>query len=1107
MAMTNNERVSRALGLLRDGLEPKCAETWQGFYGGGWLKTVNRLQRNPDREPNTSDVSFLLNAIKSTWNEVFGHGFPPAVRALVFEVATVRNSWAHQKQFTSDDTSRALDSMERLLDAFGNVGQQKQIRDLRRELMRRVFEQEVHNERRKTAARPTEGVPQGNLKPWRDIITPHTDVQSGRFNQAEFAADLQEVAAGRSEDEYGDPRAFFARTYLTQGLEELLVGAAQRLSGGGGEPVIQLQTNFGGGKTHSMIALYHLASGVPPSELAGVGELLAGKSLTLPENIARAVLVGHKIEPANPANKTAADEPLPDDIRLHTLWGQIAFQLGGREGYEIVRVADESATNPGDALRTLFSRFGPAVVLIDEWVAYARQLPEAGADRKRPAGGDFDTQFTFAQALTEAAAAAQNVVVLIAVPASDIEVGGKQGQTALERLRNVIARNAMQWQAASPEESFEIVRRRLFDEIPADRARQRDNVILAFSKLYGDRASDFPREVKEAEYRRRLKSCYPIHPELFDRLFSDWSTLEKFQRTRGVLRLMALAISELWMRGDQSLLIMPANLPMDSGVLVSEMKKYLEEGWDPVIKSDVDGENSLPLRMDSASTYFGRYSAARRVARTVYMGSAPGGGGTGGAWGRGLDLKRVVLGCVQPGEPPGQFTDALRRLSSDATYLYVDGASYWYSLRPSVTRLATDRKEGFQTVDADEEVRQRIGKQSGRGKNGAFAAFQVFAEGPGDVPDDDDGVRLVVLTPQVTHSSGDANSPAVELAGRILAQREAGPRVNRNMLVFLTAAANRLEELREAAKSYLAWKSIVGETETLNLTAQQRKQAETKFDEAFDKVDSQITETFRLVLTPKGEAGTSEIEWQTVSLSTSGDEASLAARASRKLESDEKLIASYSGIRIKMDLDRYGLWSERGDVKVGSLWEIYARFPYMPRLASLDVLMKAVGDGPASLAWKEETFAYAEAWNDQRKTWAGVRSGQHAQAEISGFVVRGDVVREEAKRFAPDQPTEPGSEHAAVGLLSPTDDDDIKPPQRPSAPPKPKRFYAQFNLDPVRGVKELGAILESIASHLGEDVELSLEIRGSNPAGYKESTRRTVSENANNLQATASEFE
>ncbi len=1078
MVMANSERVGKALDLLRDGMRPKCEQTWEGFFGQEWLHAVNHRLHNPLSNPTTKDIQFLFNGMKGTWSDVFAHGFGPDVRGWVFDLAKVRNTWAHQGSFTSDDVLRALDTMERLLGEFGDTTNRQSIKTLRRDLMRQMFEEEARAERRKTASKPTEGQPQAGLTPWREIITPHADVASGRFDQAEFAANLHEVAHGEADEEYQDPRAFFARTYLTVGLRNLLVGAARRLSGAGGDPVIELQTNFGGGKTHSMIALYHLASGTPVEELPGVAEALAAEKVTLPSKVNRAVLVGQQISPAEP-------EEVEDGVKLHTLWGRLAYQLGGKAGYELVRTDDENGTNPGAALKTLFQQFGPAVVLIDEWVAYARQLRSDG-DGNRLVGGDFDTQFTFAQLLTEAAAAVPNVVVLISIPASDIEVGGPQGRTALEKLKNVVTRVAAQWQPASPDESFQIVRRRLFDPIPEANARVRDGVIRAFAEMYRDQAAESPSDCSEADYRRRMEQSYPIHPELFDRLFGDWSTLDKFQRTRGVLRLMAVAISQLWQRGDQSLMIMPANLPMDSGTMVAEITKYLEDGWDAVIKSDVDGENALPLRIDRELKHFGRFSATRRVARTVYMGSAARPDGS-----RGVDIKRIVLGCVQPGEPIGQFGDALKRLSGQAAHLYVDGAQYWYALQPNITRTAADRAaSNFSDRDADDEVRKRM---SGQADRGSFSAIQVFAEGPGDVPDDDGGVRLVVLAPGVTHSPNDDHSPAVELAGRILSQRDAGPRVNQNMLVFVAAAANRLSELRQATRSHLAWRSIVDDTVALNLTENDKRLANSKVKEGSQQVDSLIAETFFLVLTPRREPGSSEIKWDTSRATSQGH---IGQRVSRKLVSEEKLIPTYGGVRVRMDLDRHGLWSDRQDISVGDLWSMYARFPYMPRLTSEGVLANAISNGTANLNWAQETFGYAETHDGT--TWRGVQTAEHVAPAVSGLIIH------------PDQVPTPKPPDADPTQGEPSPVTGAKPHGKPSATtaePAITQYYAHFNLDTVRGIRQLGDIFESVLAHLGPEVELSLELRATNQAGYNDATQRTVSENAKSLGAKSSEFE
>ncbi|MGH7293224.1 MAG: DUF499 domain-containing protein, partial [Myxococcota bacterium] len=327
---------------------------------------------------------------------------------------------------------------------------------------------------------------------------------------------------------------------------------------------------------------------------------------------------------------------------------------------------DERATSPGDVLRDLFNEYGPCLVLIDEWVAYARQLH----DQSDLPAGSFETQFTFAQALTESAKAARNCLLVISLPASDtagsphaqsddVEVGGLRGREALDRLRNVVGRVESSWRPASAEEGFEIVRRRLFEPMADPEAfKQRDVTARAFADLYRKKQAEFPPECRDAEYEKRLKAAYPIHPEIFDRLYADWSTLVKFQRTRGVLRLMAAVIHSLWEKGDKNPLILPSMLPIDDARVQFELTRYLSDNWVPVIEKDVDGPSSLPLRLDGEVPNLGKLHACRRVARTIYLGSAP----TMTAAHRGLEDRRVKLGCVMPGESPAVFGDALRRL-------------------------------------------------------------------------------------------------------------------------------------------------------------------------------------------------------------------------------------------------------------------------------------------------------------------------------------------------------------------------------------------------------------------------------------------------------------
>src|SRR5881409_3987058 len=371
MAITNQERVGKAMDLLRDGLRPFAERELKAKHGDRWPSEVRAAisgrQLGQSKGYLLQDVAVLLAVMDKAWGAVFSAILGRADRNLVLELIDVRNRWAHQEPFSSDDADRALDSMARLLTSVSATPQADEVGRMKMELRRLTYDEQVRGEKRKAGGSLIEAAATGTLKPWREIVTPHADVASGRYQQAEFAADLWQVHLGEGSDEYKKPQEFFRRTYLTESLKRLLVGGVQRIAGKGGDPVVQLQTNFGGGKTHSMLALYHLFSGVKASELAGVDAVLAAAGVKGLPQVKRVVLVGNKISPGNPSTK-------PDGTVVHTLWGELAWQLGGPDAYASVEVVDRNATSPGDTLGALFEDYGPCVVLIDEWVAYARQL-------------------------------------------------------------------------------------------------------------------------------------------------------------------------------------------------------------------------------------------------------------------------------------------------------------------------------------------------------------------------------------------------------------------------------------------------------------------------------------------------------------------------------------------------------------------------------------------------------------------------------------------------------------------------------------------------------------------------------------------------------------
>ncbi|MDU6725433.1 MAG: DUF499 domain-containing protein, partial [Bradyrhizobium sp.] len=740
---------------------------------------------------------------------------------------------------------------------------------------------------------------------------------------------------------------------------------------------------------------------------------------------------------------------------------------------------------------------------------YARQLHDQS---DLPAGG-FETQFTFAQALTESAKLAKNCLLVVSLPASDtagsphtqaddVEVGGIRGREALDRLRNVVGRVESSWRPATAEEGFEIVRRRLFEPISGEMFKQRDLTARAFGDLYQAQAAEFPPECHAGDYERRIQAAYPIHPEIFDRLYTDWSTLVKFQRTRGVLRLMAAVIHSLWEKGDRSPLILPSTVPIDDPRVQFELTRYLSDNWVPIIEKDVDGPNSLPLRIDGEVPNLGKLSATRRVARTIYLGSAP----TTAAAHRGLEDRRVKLGCVVPGETPAVFGDALRRLASVATYLYQDGPRAWYDTQPTVTKLAEDRAEQLKRdpdkVAAELEARLRADLK----RDGDFSRIHPMPRSGADVPDDYDA-RLVVLPAEHAYTKESGN--AAEMAAKaIMESRGNAPRHYQNTLVFLAADKVRLQDLDEALRKYLAWSSIVAEVKELNLDEHQRRQAETQKQAADSAVMARLPETYQWILVPEQSSPQASVVWQASRLTGSD---ALAVRASKKLRSDELLVASLGSTILRKHLDGVPLW--RGDhVAVKQLIDDFARYLYLPRLAGPEVLLQAIRDGLAMLTWRADTFGYAESYDEAASRYRGLNGGRglNISADSPGLLVKPDVASKQLDAETPS-PAGPGRTPGASGGGT-----DPRPGpggtiHTPPAAPQLRRFHGSVRVDSTRVGRDASRIADEVIAHLagqvGAEVIVTIEIEAKLPNGASDQLVRTVTENSRTLKFDNQGFE
>lgn len=944
-----------------------------------------------------------------------------------------------------------------------------------------------------------------SLKPWREIAIPHRDVLEGTFKQSEFAADITQVANGKAPAEYQDAEQFFARTYITEGMRLLLGSVAERLAGKGGDPVIQLQTAFGGGKTHTMLAVYHLASrkvttdrlqGIPPIlDTAGIDQLPLARV---------AVIDGINLSVSQPRQHGS--------VTANTLWGELAWQLLGDEGYELLADSDRDGTSPGkEVLVKLLSKAAPCVVLIDELVAFLRQL-EVG---KQFNAGTFDSNITFIQALTEALKAVPNAMLLASLPESTLEVGGTMGQKALDSLEKYFARVESVWKPVATEEAFEIVRRRLFEH--AGDIAQVQGIAQQYTDFYRQNAQDFPNETQSGRYYERLCNSYPIHPEVFDRLYEDWSTLDKFQRTRGVLQYMAIVIHRLWVADNRDALIMPGSLPLDDSNVRGKSIHYLPQGWEPVIEKEVDGSRSETAEIDKNDTRFGQYHAAQRVMRTVFLGSAP---STGDQMHRGLEVERILLGACSPGQTIGTFKDVITRLRDRLTYLYGDKDRLWLDTKPNLRREMESRKSNINDREAlipllKKSVTNCFGSQH------CFAGIHVFTLAS-DVPDEFGiGPRLVVLQPDImsAYSRSSSSNQAFKAAENILFKRSEQPRVKQNRLVFLAADYDSLTRLKEQGRTFLAWQSIVSDIENgvLNQDLAHLTQAKTNRDNALQQLNGLVRDTYKWLLSPLQEPGQSLV-WEVALISSSATK--LAQEIENRLVEEEWLIKAWSPVHLRNLLERYYFANGNDAVSAIKVWQDACQYLYMPRLVNDQVLRSTIEEAiktsdflafaAAQKMDRYEGFAFghsATVFLDENSLLISREAALQYQGKLEEekrlenqlknddtSTAKGGSPDEEKKKDKPSSTDTAGNDRNNIGSS------EVK-----------TQFYGSVRLDAIKAKMDFSALIdevvENFSSQMGVDVQISVEIRANSNKGFDANLQRAIKENCSMLKFNNAEFE
>ena len=877
----------------------------------------------------------------------------------------------------------------------------------------------------------------------------------------------------------------------------LLISVVQRLAGMGGDPVIQLQTAFGGGKTHTMLAVFHLATRkVSTDKLAGIPALLDEAQIDdLPvANIA--VLDGIAL--------SVSQGKKHKNITANTLWGEMAWQLAGKEGYRLVEVCDKAGTAPGkDVLIDLLTRAAPCVVLIDELQKFISDL----APGKPRNAGTYEANLKFIQALTEAFKVVPDAILLASLPESESETGNTFGQKALVTLEKHFGRVESVWKPVATREAFEIVRRRLFTE--AGEPAEIKKISQSFGNYYREHSQYFPQETQSNDYCERICSAYPIHPEIFDRLYEDWSTLEKFQRTRGVLQYMAVIIYRLWQDNNRDALIMPGSIPLHDSAVRNKSIHYLPPGWEPILEREVDTEDSTPCKIEKREPKFGQYQAARRTMRTLFLGSAPSAGGNQPV--KGIQKERIFLGTAQPGETVGMFEDVLKRLHDQLHYLYSGKGRFWLDTRPNLRCEMESRKRNINKLKLNAVLKQQVDAVFGRKHH--FAGIHVFSESA-DIPDDfSRGLRLVVLSPEEGFNRNGGHNSAIEAAKKILQYRGEQPRQKRNRLLFFAADESSTDRLYDFVRTFMAWKDIVDDI-SLNLDKLQSAQAKNNQEKALKTLQQTVRNTYKWLLCPiQNKPDDQTIEWERISVNTHAS--NLIEEIENKLQEEEWIISSWSPVHLKAVLRQWYFKEGITEINALKVYHDTCQYLYLPKIMNDKVYHNAISQGLES----EDFFGFAAAKENDRYLGFILGEGGNPVLDTICLLIECTAAAEYKARLKSVSPGTSSVESSYV-LSSPEGNNNI-PIGQDSAKGDvslasartviKKRFYGMVELDPVKAKMDFDTIVDEIIQHFttkpGVKISVKVDIEAGSNNGFDEALQRTINENCRMLKFGSNEFE
>jgi len=927
----HNDKLFTAYGLFIEGfrsyvvavLTREAGERWPAWYVEALSPTQREtwndgLRRGTD--PETLIDYPQLKSFVLKYKDLLRSDFDRDTNKLATWMETiydVRNQMSHFTPISDDQAASVFIHMKAIARAIGQA-------DLEEEL---ISLQEASGGTRQHAPVSVAATGRGNQMPaWFSIVQPHLDIRQGRLDESVFAANLAEVALGNGREIYSNPVMFFSKTYFTAGLRNVARSVMKGLNGkeDAENRVISLQTGFGGGKTHTLISLYHLAKwGRHAIDSQYASDLLAYTGNPEFDTANIAVFT-------NTTNDAANGRTTEDGTHIQTIWGELAYQLGGREVFELVRKNDEQLIAPAGLFKQVLARCQPALILVDELADYCVKASARRAGNSSLA----DQTISFMQELTEAVAATNHCVAVITLPASVPEVGNTpEAQGILNSLQRRVSRVGADTQPVADDEIYEVIRRRLFEDIGD--AQQIEAVASQYMALYQEYQSELPANATRSEYKQRILKSYPFHPELIDVFRTRWASHHDFQRTRGVLRLLAAIVSDLWKRRQS---LPGSNLLVHTGVvnfanldaLAGQLKKLYGNGYDSVISADVAGSSSNAFKTDNTKPDYGEWNLTQSIAAVILMNSF----GSEGA-NKGVSVPELKLNLLTPGGfNHNNVNGSLDELEANAHYLYyaqgsATGKRYWFHTKPNINILINQAKGDISAELVQSEIIARI-----QAKTRNIQGFNALVNPGFDIPEQQ-RPTLIILSPDFGGRPDQLSAQTLEVIEKIATRKGNTERIYRNTILFLACSELGIGQMQAAAREYLACEKISREYSG-QLETDQKTDLRRRMDQASNQTESSIATAYSLVVKHSARSGARVLP---ITQFKDNIESQINQHIVAALKNEEWLLSS---VGLNLLRTQNLLPSPERDIRAKDVYDAFLRFDDKPMITGKEAVAQSL---------------------------------------------------------------------------------------------------------------------------------------------------------------------